>query len=134
MLGMPMQERGHISTCPQGIPQRHSNIALPALMAYAAYGAALGALQELDLGPVKKVLQLLAAQAIARVKVFQRATLRKLVPGADQLAVVTAINAVAHQRAQFQRNGSAVFNRQVRNAAARIQPVRRDDGLCGANV
>ena len=67
---MPQQKRGHICTYSQCIAQRHGNVALPSLVADAAYWAALGALQKFGLGPIKQFFQLLAAQAIARVKVL----------------------------------------------------------------
>jgi len=55
-----------------------------------------------------------------------------LFQGHDQLAIVAAVNAVAHQRAQLQRNRPVVLDGQVGDAAPGIQAVRRDDGLRGA--
>ena len=71
---------------------------------------------------------------MAFVKIRQRLAPGKLVPGADQLAVITAVDTVAQQRPQFQRDRAIVLDRQVGNAAARIEPVRRDDGLGRADV
>ena len=100
----------------------------------AAYGAAFGESQKRFLGPAEQGHQLLPCQALALVKVRQGAALRELVPGANQLAVVAAINAVAHQRPELQRNGSGVFYGQVGNAAPGIELVRRNDGPRGADI
>ncbi len=58
----------------------------------------------------------------------------KLVPRAHQLAIVTAVNAVAHGRAEFLRDGALQLDREVRDAAARIQLVGRHDRSRGAHV
>ena len=118
----------------QRIPHRHRHIPQPAFMADAANWAAFGDAQKFFFGPVEQGHQLLAGQAGALVKVGQGAALGEFVPGADELAVVAAVDAVADQRAQFQRNWPGVLDRQVRNAAPRVKPVRRDDGLRGAHV
>jgi tRNA threonylcarbamoyladenosine biosynthesis protein TsaE len=117
----------------QRIPHRHGHIAQPAFMADAANRAAFGDAQKLFFGPVKQGHELLAGQAGAFVEVGQGAALGEFVPGADELAVVAAVNAVADQRAQFERNRPGVLDRQVGNAAPRVEPVRRDDGLRGAH-
>jgi hypothetical protein len=103
-------------------------------MADAPDRAALGVAQKLLFAPAKQRRQLLTAQPLALVEIGQGRTLGKLVPGADQLAVVAAVDAVGHQRAQLQRNRPRVFDRQIRNAAPRVQPPRRDDGLRGADA
>ena len=82
-------------TAAQRVAQGHRNVAQPAFMANAAYGAALGALQKFVFSPCKEVRQLLPRQPITRVKVGQSTALGKLVPGTHQLAIVTAINPVA---------------------------------------
>ena len=127
------QRRGLWRVGPQRIAHGHRHVAQPAFMANAADGAAFGALQKLGFSPGKQRGELLAGQAGAFVKVGQCAALGKLVPGAGQLAVVAAINAVADQRAKRQGDGPGVFDRQVGNTAPRVQPVRCDDGLRGAH-
>ena len=74
------------------------------------------------------------ASAVARVEVGQRAALRVLVPRADQLAVVAAVDAVADRGAQLDRDRPFVLDRQVGDAAPRVEPVRRDDRLRRADV
>ena len=54
--------------------------------------------------PAEQLGQLPPGQALALVEVRQGAAPRELVPGADQLAVVAAVDAVAHQRPQFLGN------------------------------
>ena len=66
-----------------------------------------------------------AVQRVARVEVGQRRALRVLVPRADELAVVAAVDAVADQRPQLERDRPVVLDRQVGDAAPRIEPVRR---------
>ena len=118
----------------QCISHRHGNIAQPAFMADAANWAAFGDAQKFFFGPVEQGDELLAGQAGAFVKVGQGAALGEFIPRANQLAIVAAVNAVADQRAQLQRNRPGMLDRQVRNAAPRVKPVRRDDGLRGAHV
>ena len=98
-------------------------------MADAADRTALGVAQKLSLAPAPQRCQLLTGEAGPFVKVRQGIALGVLVPGADQLAVVAAVNAVAYERPQFQRYRSGVFDGEVRNTAPRVQPVRRHDGL-----
>ena len=71
---------------------------------------------------------------MALIKIGQAAAAREFIPGADQLAIVAAVDAIAQQRAQLGRNGAGVLNRQVRDAAPRIQPVWRDDGSRGTSI
>ena len=103
-------------------------------MADAANRAAFGHAQKRGLVPLHQMHQLRRAQTVALVKVRQGAALRELVPRADQLTVVAAVNAVAHQGAQLQRYRPVVLYGQVGNAATRIQLVRRDDGLRRASA
>ena len=53
--------------------------------------------------------------------------LRKTIPRAHQLAVVAAVDAIAYQRAQLDRDAAFELDSEIGNAAARIQPVWRDD-------
>ena len=64
---------------------------------------------------------------MAHIEIRQRGALRVFVPGAHQLAVVTAIDAVSDQRPQLHGNGTRMLDRQVRDAAPRIELVRRGD-------
>ena len=68
------------------------------------------------------------------IKIWQSAALGKFIPGAGELAIVAAVNAVADQRAQRLVDGPRVLDRQIRNAAPRIELVRPHDGLRGAQV
>ncbi len=71
---------------------------------------------------------------MARRKVAFVSHRRELVPGAIELAVVAAVDAVADGLAELDRNRAAQFDRQVRNAPARIELVRSDDRLCRTHV
>ena len=103
-------------------------------MTDAPYRATLGMVQKLRFAPAKQRHQLGTGQAATRVEVGQAAAPGKFVPRANQLAVVAAIDAVADQGAQFQRDRTWVFNGEVRNATARIEPVGRNNGLGWADV
>ena len=118
----------------QRVAQGHGHVTQPALMANAPDRAALGQAQKVGLAPVQQRHQLLTDQALAFVKIRQGTTLGVAVPGAHQLAIVAAVDAIAHQRAQVQRDGARVLYGQVRDAAPGVKPVRRHDGLSRANV
>ena len=74
------------------------------------------------------------AQRLARRKLRLAPGLRELVPRADREAIVAAIDAVAHQRAQLARDRTLVLDRQVRDAAPRIEPVGRGKRIGRADV
>ena len=58
-------------------------------------------------------------------KIWLCRELRELIPRADQLAIITAINAIAERRAQRNWNRTLQLNRQIRNTQTRIQLKRR---------
>src|SRR5690606_5646348 len=87
------------------VAQAHRQVAQPAFVADAADRAAFGAAQEHLLRPREELDQADITHALAGVEVGQRRALRELVPGADELAVVAAVDAVAHGRAQRLGNG-----------------------------
>ena len=70
-------------------------------MADTADRTAFGVSQKLCFIPSPQRAQLLTGQAGALVKVRQGIALGELVPGAHQLAVVAAVNTVAHQGTQL---------------------------------
>ena len=99
----------------------------------AADRAAFSEVQEFVLAPAEKCHQLLASQACALIKIRQRTAFGELVPRANKLAIVAAIDAVAHQRSKVQRDRPGMLNRQIRDASPRVQQARRKDGLRRAN-
>ena len=56
------------------------------------------------------------------------------VPRADRQAVVAAVDAIAHQRAEFVRDRAVMFDGEVGDAARRIEPVRRGERIGRADV
>src|SRR6056297_3370250 len=54
--------------------------------------------------------------------------LRVAIPRADRLAVVAAVDAVADGGPEFQRNRAFQFDRQVGDAATRVELIGRGDG------
>ena len=103
-------------------------------MADAANRAALGVPQKLGLFPRKQLNERAIHQRRAHIEVRQAAALRELVPGADQLAVVAAVDAVADQRPQFQRDGAGMLDCEIGNTAARVDLPLADDGLRRTHV
>ena len=68
-------------------------------------------------------------QAVARREVRLRGDLCITVPWTYQLAIITAEDAIAHQRAQFLWDRPAIFDGEIRDAASRVETIRADDGL-----
>ena len=62
------------------------------------------------------------------------AHLRVAVPRAHELAVVAAVDAVADRGAELLGDRAVVLDRQVGDAAARVEPVGRHDRARGADV
>lgn len=118
----------------RSIAERHGDIAQPALVAAATDGGAFGTAQEFVLLPGEQLHQGGAIQAVARGEIRLLKAPGKLVPGADKLAVVATKNAVADAFAQVFGDAALMLDGQITDAAARIQPVGGDDGLCRANV
>ena len=59
---------------------------------------------------------------------------RERVPRANGQAIVTAIDAVAHRLAEFVRNMAFVLDRQIRNAAPRIDLIGRGERARGTHI
>ena len=73
-------------------------------------------------------------QVLARLQLHLVGGLRVLVPRADGEAVVAAVDPVAHQRPQLARDRALVLDGQVADAAPRIEPVGRREGVGRADV
>src|SRR6266581_1960153 len=116
------------------IAESHGEIAQPALLADPQDRRACHPLAELALGPSGKLDELGAVEAVAHPEVRLRRDLRVAVPGADELAVVAAEDAVADERPELRRNATFQLDGQVGNAAPRIQRVRCEDRARRADV
>src|SRR5512140_2947566 len=99
------------------IPKPDREIAQPAFVTDAMDRAAEQARMELLFAPRKKLGELYVVETVTHREIRLDAYLRKLVPRARQLAIVAAVDAIADQRAQLQRNRAFVLNRKVRNTA-----------------
>ena len=62
------------------------------------------------------------------------ARVRVAVPGADELAVVAAIDAVAHERPELFRDGAVVLYGEVGDATTAVHHIGGDDGPGRADV
>src|SRR6516225_1069858 len=78
----------------QRIAERDRHVAQPPFMADAADRTALGVVQEFFFAPGEELDELAASEPFACIEIRQRAFLRELVPRADELAVVAAIDPV----------------------------------------
>src|SRR5438046_1261933 len=116
----------------RGVTQRHGEIAQPALVADAVDGRATHALLELRRAPAEQLRQRRRIQAMAHLEIRVRGRARELVPRTHQLAVVTAVDAIADRLAQLNRNGAVVLDGEVGDAAPRVQPPGGDDRTGGA--
>ena len=74
------------------------------------------------------------AQRLAGLQLHLAAGLGEFVPWTDRQAIVAAIDAVAHQRAQFARDGALVLDGEIGDAAPRIEPVWRRESVGRADV
>src|SRR3569832_2414463 len=91
-------------------------------MADAADGAAFHATIEFLLAPGEQIDQHRLVQAVTHAVVRQACALRELVPWADELAIVAAVDTIADQRPQLDRNAALQFNRQIGNATTYNKP------------
>ena len=107
-------------------------VAQPSGMPDAPDRRTLGAREELDLAPVQQLRNLRILKAVSGLPVGHSRNLRIFVPGTDQLAVVTAVDAVADGRTPFNRDRAVQLNGEVADAAPRVQAVGLDDGACRA--
>ncbi len=116
------------------IAQRHRDIAQPARVSRAPQGTAFGAFAPFRFGPAEQIHQSGLIQSVPDGKIRLSARAGKLVPGADQLAIVTAENTVAHRGSQFGRDRARCLYGEVADAAARIQRIGCGDRLCRTDV
>src|SRR5690606_18410572 len=110
-----------------GVAERDGDVAQPAGVAAATDRGALGPAQELVLLPGEQLGQGGPVQVVADPEVGLVVAARELVPGAGELAVVAAEDAVAHQRPQRLVDRALVLDGQVADAAARVEQVGRHD-------
>src|SRR2546428_3965594 len=125
----PGAQRGQHRGRARRVAQADREVAQPALVADAPDRRAAQALVELGLRPAEELDQRRPVEAVAHLEVRLVASLREAVPGADQLAIVAAVNPVADQRAQLFWYRALVLDREIRDAAARVELVGPDDRL-----
>jgi hypothetical protein len=111
-----------------GVAEGDGDVAQPAFMTDTADRAALQAFVELGFAPGEERNQARGVETMARIEIGQRSGAGEFVPGADQLTVVAAIDAVTEQGAQFERDRAMMLDREVADAAAGIEPIRGEDG------
>src|SRR3546814_765300 len=116
------------------VAQCHRDIAQPVFVAAAADRRALGTGQKFRFGPGEQIDQAGLVQIVADPKVRFVMSLGELVPGAGQLAVVAAEDAIADQRTQGFIDAAVVFDGEVADAAPGIDTIRCDDGAGWTDV
>src|SRR5216683_6727911 len=119
---------------PRSIAESHGEIAQPALVANPQDRAAGHALSEFVSVPREKVDELGAVQTVTHLEIRLRRELRVAVPRANELAVIAAEDTVADERPQFDGNAPFQLDREVGNAAPRVQRIRCNDGARRANI
>src|SRR5712671_2774258 len=119
---------------PRSIAESHGEIAQPALVANPQDRAAGHALSEFVSVPREKVDELGAVQTVTHLEIRLRRELRVAVPRANELAVVAAEDTVADERPQFDGNAPFQLDREVGNAAPRVQRIRCNDGARRADI
>src|SRR5258705_13757107 len=67
-------------------------------------------------------------RSAARVKFFERSDRRAAIPRTDVLANIAAEDMLPHGFAQLCRNRATQLNRQIRDAASRVENVGLDNG------
>jgi len=82
----------------------------------------------------EEIAQGVFEDALARVKAGFFGGLGEAVPRADMQAFVAAIDPVADGFAEFQRDGTLVFDGEIGNTAAGIEAMRRGDGVGRAGI
>ena len=85
-------------------------------------------LLELLFGPHKQRSQVRVGEVTARFKVGFFAERGEFIPGANKLAVVTAVNPISHFCPQSRVDGALVFDGEIRDAAPSIKNEGRDKG------
>src|SRR5580704_17438323 len=94
--------------------------------------AAAGLVEEFGFAPGKERDQRSVIQSVTHAEVRLDGRPREFDPGADELAVVAAIDAIADGAAKFHRDGALELDGEIGDAAPCIQPIGRDDGAGGA--
>ena len=87
------------------------------------------ALAEGLLAPAEQLGQSRRIERMAHAKIRMRRVAREFVPWAHQLAVIAAVDAISQRGAQRRRNRALELDRQVGNAAARIELIRAPRSL-----
>ena len=73
-------------------------------------------------------------EIVARLQLRFARRCGKLVPWTNRKAIIAAVNAVADHSAKLARNLPAMLDRQIRNAAPRIETIRCRKSLCRADI
>ncbi len=110
------------------VAQGDGNVAQPAHIADAVDRRAAHAGVELLRGPGEQLAQARRIEPVAHLEVGVRRRAGVAIPGADQLAIVASIDAIAEGGAQFHRNRALQFDGEVGNAAPGVELPGRGDG------
>src|SRR5688572_13702472 len=128
------RQRGEHGGRRRRIAQAYREVAQPAGIARAPDRRTFGAAQEFVLVPCEQLDERRAVEAVANAEVALLVPHRELVPRARELAVVAAEHAVADQRPQLLGNRVLQLDREVGDAAPRVDAVGRDDRAGRADV
>ena len=117
------------------VAESHREIARPALIPDAPDRAAFHPRVELGFGPREQRQQIRIVETVAyTVEILLVRSEHIAIPWTDELAVVATIDAIADQRPQRFRDAAFQFDREIGNAASRIELVGRDDRAGRTNL
>ena len=116
------------------IAQGYRNVSQPSLIADPAYCTARGFFQKLLLGPIEQSYEVRVIQTVSYGEIVFNGSLCKLIPWAHQLTIVATVNSVAQGFSKLLRNTALEFDSEVRDASARIELIRADNGLCWTDI
>src|SRR5690606_26157938 len=116
----------------RAIAKGDGEVAQPAFVTGAAQGGAFGLGEPGGFVPQEEFNQTGLVKLVAWFEGVVLRVVGKFVPGAHQLAVVAAEDAVAYQRAQFRVDGTVVLDVEIGDAAAGVELIGGDDGASGA--
>ncbi len=117
-----------------GIADRDEHVAHEAVAARALDRGAGEAGPEGGIVEAGEVRERRRGEVLALLEADLAPGLRELVPRADGEAIVAAEHAVADAGPQIRRDVAPVLDGEVRDAAARIEPVGRREGVGRADV
>src|SRR5699024_4329936 len=110
------------------VPNTNRDIAQPTIISEPTNGASFGFFEKFRFRPIKKLQKGRRIEFMAREKILDHMTGGKAIPWADNLAIITPKNAVAHRFAKLYGNWATRFDGEIGHAFTRIELKGFDNG------